>query len=231
MRGAPKDNLVASIQINAEQRTTIGKGMYALRQSGKVPAVIYGPAVPPTPIQIDARETARVLSRVAGSQLIDVVLEGKAHSVLLREVQRDSIRRDILHVDFYEVPTDRVIRVRIPIEFVGVSPAVRDLSGVMVHLLDEIEVECLPKDLLSHIEVDVSVIEKIGDSIAVRDIQLPETIRVLMSLDESVATVQQQAAEEVVEPVVAAAVPVEPEVIERGKKEEEVPEEGEPPKK
>ena len=205
--------------------------MYALRQSGKVPAVIYGPAVQPTPIQIDARETARLLSRVAGSQLIDVVLEGKSHSVLLREVQRDSIRRDILHVDFYEVPTDRVIRVRIPIEFVGVSPAVRDLSGVMVHLLDELEVECLPKDLMSHIEVDVSVIAKIGDSIAVRDIKLPDTIRVLMSLEESVATVQQQAAEEVVEPVVAAAVPVEPEVIERGKKEEEVPEEGEPAKK
>ncbi|OGO48547.1 MAG: hypothetical protein A2Z30_02370 [Chloroflexi bacterium RBG_16_64_43] len=222
---------MASIQITAEPRTTIGKGMYALRQSGKVPAVIYGPAVAPTPIQIDARETARVLSRVAGSQLIDVILEGKAHSVLLREVQRDSIRRDILHVDFYEVPTDRAIRVRIPIEFVGVSPAVRDLSGVMVHLLDELEVECLPKDLMSHIEVDVGVIAKIGDSIAVRDIQLPETIRVLMSLDESVATVQQQAAEEVVEPVAAAAVPAEPEVIERGKKEEELPEEPESPKK
>jgi len=222
---------VASIQISAEPRTTIGKGMYALRASGKIPAIIYGPAVAPTPIQIDAREATRLLARVAGSQLIDVVLEGKAHSVLLREVQRDSIRRDILHVDFYEVPTDRVIRVRIPIEFVGVSPAVRDLSGVMVHLLDEIEVECLPKDLLSHIEVDVSVITEIGGSIAIRDIQIPETIRVLASLDESVATVQQQAAEEVVEPAVVAAVPTEPEVIERGKKEEEVPEEGEAPKK
>jgi large subunit ribosomal protein L25 len=222
---------VASIQINAEPRTTIGKGMYALRTSGKIPAVIYGPAVPPTPIQIDAREATRLLSRVAGSQLVDVMLEGKAHSVLLREVQRDSIRRDILHVDFYEVPTDRVIRVRIPIEFVGVSPAVRDLSGVMVHLLDQIEVECLPKDLLSHIEVDVSVITEIGHSISVRDIHLPEAIRVLLSPEDSVATVMQQAAEEVVEPVVAAAVPIEPEVIERGKKEEEVPEEGEAPKK
>jgi large subunit ribosomal protein L25 len=126
-----------------------------------------------------------------------------------------------MHADFYAVPTDREIRVNVPLHFTGVSAAVRDFSGILVPVVNDLEVECLPKDLVSGINVDLAPLEKIGDSIAIKDISLPPGIHVLMDPEETVVTVTAQMAEEEVAAPVAAAVPTEVEVIEKGKKLEE----------
>jgi large subunit ribosomal protein L25 len=216
---------MSDIELKGKVRSAIKKGLFALRTSGKIPAVLYGPGVDALPIELEAKTASLVLNGLTGSTLVKLSIDQKNYSVLLRDIQRDSIRRTILHADFYAVPTDRAIRVRVPLQFTGVSAAVRDFSGILVSVLNDLEVECLPKDLVSGIAVDLAPLEKIGDSIAIKDISLPPGIRVLMDLEETVVTVTAQMAEEEVVAPVAAAVPGEVEVIEKGKKLEEGEEE------
>jgi large subunit ribosomal protein L25 len=216
---------MSELELKAKVRSAIGKGLYALRTSGKIPAVLYGPGVDAVPIELEAKAATLMLNGLTGSTLIKLMVDQKAYSVLLRDIQRDSIRRTILHADFYAVPTDRAIRVRVPLHFTGVSAAVRDFSGILVPVLNDLEVECLPKDLVSGISVELAPLEKIGDSIAIKDLALPPGIHVLMDTNETVVTVTAQMAEEEVVAPVAAAVPGEVEVIEKGKKLEEGEEE------
>jgi large subunit ribosomal protein L25 len=209
------------IVLKAAIRSAVGKGLYALRKSGKIPAIVYGPGVDSLPIELEEKTAARVLNSLTGSTLVRLEVGEKKYSVLLRDLQRDSILRVIRHVDFYAVPSDRVIRVHVPLQFTGVSAAVRDLGGVLVHLLSELEVECLPKDLVNGISVSLLSLEKVGDSIAIKDVLLPDGIKVLMDPEESIITVTAQAAEEEVVAPVVAEVPTDVEVIEKGKKLEE----------
>ncbi len=220
---------MSAIELNAKVRSAIGKGLYALRTSGKIPAVLYGPGVDAVPIELETKAATQALNGLTGSTLVNLKVDQKAYSVLLRDIQRDSIRRTILHADFYAVPTDRAIRVRVPLHFTGVSAAVRDFSGILVPVLNDLEVECLPKDLVSDISVELAPLEKIGDSIAIKDLSLPQGIHVLMDVNETVVTVTAQMAEEEVVAPVAAAVPGEVEVIEKGKKLEEGEEEAAAP--
>jgi large subunit ribosomal protein L25 len=220
---------MSSIELKGKVRSAVGKGLFALRTSGKIPAVIYGPGLDAVPIELEAKIAAQTLNGLTGSTLIKLSIDHKVYSVLLRDIQRDSIRRTIMHADFYAVPTDRAIRVRVPIHLTGESAAVRDFSGILVQTLDDLEVECLPKDLVDGITVDLAPLEKIGDSIDVKDIGLPPGIRVLIDTDETVVTVTAQMAEEEVVAPVAAAVPTEVEVIEKGKKLEEGEEEAAAP--
>jgi len=223
---------MSKIELQAKVRSAIGKGLFALRSAGKIPAIVYGPGIEAIPIELDAKVATQALNTLTGSTLVNLEIDKKSYSVLLRDMQRDSIRRTILHVDFYAVPTDRAIRVRVPLQFTGVSIAVTDFSGILVHPVTDLEVECLPKDLVSGISVDLAPLEKIGDSISIKEITLPPGIRVLMDPDETVVTVTAQMAEEVVVAPVAAAVPTEVEVIEKGKKlEEGEEEEGKEPAK
>jgi large subunit ribosomal protein L25 len=213
------------LELLANVRSAVGKGLYALRTSGKIPAVLYGPGVKTIPLELEAKTAAQVLNGLTGSTLVHLMVDQKDFSVLLRDVQRDSIRRTILHVDFYAVPTDRAIRVRVPLQFTGESAAVRDFNGILVHAISDLEVECLPKDLVSGIAVDLTPLQKIGDSISIKDIGLPAGIRVLMDAEETVATVTAQMAEEEVAAPAVAAPTSEVEVIEKGKKLEEGEEE------
>jgi large subunit ribosomal protein L25 len=211
--------------LQAKVRSAVGKGLHALRSSGKIPAVLYGPGIDAIPIEMEAKTCAPALNALTGSTLIPLQVEKKTYSVLLRDVQRDSIRRTILHADFYAVPSDRAIRVRVPLQLTGVSAAVRDFSGILVHTLNDLEVECLPKDLVSEIAVDIAPLQVIGDSIAIKDLALPPGIRALVDPEETVVTVAAQMAEEEVIAPVVAAVPTDVEVIEKGKKLEEGTEE------
>jgi large subunit ribosomal protein L25 len=214
-----------AITLQGAKRSSVGKGLYALRQAGKIPAIVYGPGMEALPVELDGREATRVLNGISSSSLIQLTVDKKEYSVLVRDIQRDSIRLDILHVDLYAVPSDREIRVRVPLTFVGVSSAVRDFGGILVHVMTDLEVECLPKDLVNEIRVDITPLDKIGSAITIKDVTLPPGVKVLMDEDENVVTVTAQREEEE-EPVVAeAAVPAEVEVIEKGKKLEEGEEE------
>jgi large subunit ribosomal protein L25 len=157
-----------------------------------------------------------------------VDVEGTAHKALVREKQRNKITGILLHIDFLAVSMTEKLRSEVYLEIVGVAPAIKDFDGVLVTGSNEVEVECLPQDLPERLAVDISGLQKIGDGIYIRDLVVPEGVKVLDEPDTMVALITAQAAvEEEVAPVVEEVVTEEPEIIEHGKKEEEGEEEEE----
>ena len=205
-------------KLSATKRTVLGKQVGALRRAGQLPAVIYGPGAEPAAIQVNAREAARVLRYVQGAELVELTVDGEVRNVLLQDLQRDSIRGDYLHADFYAVDMARTLHARIPVRLTGSSFAVVSLSGVLVRGVTDIEVQSLPGDLIPHVDIDLEVLKEIGEAIHVRDLQLPETITLLTDPDELVVRVTAPRTEELA-PVVAPTTG-EVEVIEKGKEEE-----------
>ncbi len=209
--------------IKATKRTVTGKQVRQLRRAGKLPAVIYGHNVEPVAITLDARDATLSLSKVSSSTLISIEVDGQEIPTLVREKQRDFIRNVLTHVDFMAVSLKEKLRAEVSIELTGVSPAVKDFNAILVNGLTSLTVECLPTDLPEKFVVDISILAVIGNGIHVSDIVVPENIKVLDDPAEMVVVATAPAKEEVAE--VAAVAPVEgeggePEVIEKGKKEE-----------
>ena len=211
------------VVLKAEGRKVTGKQVRALRRAGLLPAVLYGHHIQPKAISLNHREASRILPRVSSSQLIQVEVGGERYPVLVREKQRHPITSSLLHVDFQAVSMTEKLRAMVRIELTGDAPAVKNYNGVLVTGQEELEVECLPGDLINRIVVDISILTEIGNSLHVSDLPVPSTIHVLTDADELVVLVTAPAAEEKFEVAEAAVVPAvaEPEVVERGKKEEE----------
>jgi large subunit ribosomal protein L25 len=211
--------MMEEIVLQAQHREVIGKQVKALRREGQLPAIIYGRKVTPIPISLNYREASRVLPGVSSSLLVVVEVDGKRHTTLVRERQRHPVSGSLLHVDFQEVSLTEKIRVTVSVQIRGEAPAVKNFDGILVAGQEAVEIECLPGDLPEFIAIDVSSLENIGNSLHVRDIVLPDTVKILTDVGEMLVVVTAPVVEEeevVVEEVVAA----EPEVIERGKKEE-----------
>jgi len=204
------------VVLKAVRRDVIGKQVKVLRHEGKLPAVVYGHHLAPLPILLDAREAGKTLTGLAPSTLVTIEVEGKSYPTLVREKQRNQILGSLIHVDFLAVSMEEKLRADVMVAIAGVSLAVKDFNGILVQELNTLEVECLPQDLPEKVVVDISGLSQIGDTIYVRDINLSERIKILDDADTVIVSVTAQAAEEVVEEVV----PVEPEVVEKGKKEE-----------
>lgn len=181
--------MAESHTLEAEPREAIGKKVRAVRRQGLVPAVLYGSGVDGKPIKLDAKAADEALAKASASTLIDLTVDGELHKVLVRDVQRDVIRRNVLHIDFLKVDMDVAIRTEVPVELVGEAPAVREQGGVLVTGLTEIEVEALPGALPDRIVVELDPLEEIDDAITVGDLYLGEGVRVLTDLAENVAHV------------------------------------------
>ena len=208
--------------LKATKRSVTGKQVKALRRAGQLPAVIYGHNVEPVSISMDAHDATLSLSKVSSSTLITIDVEGKEYPTLVREKQRDYIRNVLTHVDFLAVSLKERLRAEVSIELIGISPAVKDYNAILVNGLTSLTVECLPTDLPEKFVVDISSLASIGNGIHVSDIPVPENVKIMDDADEMIVIATAPAKEEVAE-VVAAPVEGEegePEVIEKGKKEE-----------
>lgn len=204
--------------INATKRETTGKKVKALRRENKLPGVIYGHKVESIPVVMDQKEATAVLNKATSSSIVTVNLDGKEIAALIRERQRNYLKNTYLHVDFQAVSLTETIRTEVNIELTGIAPAVKDFSGVLVEGLTSIHVEALPKDLPEKFVIDISVLKEIGDSVLVKDLVVSDKVSILTPLDELVVLVTAPEAEEEITPAVEGE---EPEVIEKGKKEEE----------
>ena len=215
------------IVLNLEPRTVVGKQVKALRREGNVPAVLYSRRGEPVILQANNRELLRVLARAGGSRLVKLNIVGAkdAPMALVREVQREPIKGSVLHVDFFGVSMTEAIKVEIPIRYDGVSPAVTRNEGVLIHAMDTIEIECLPGDLIDAVAIDVSTLDKVGDVIRVSDLKVPAAVKLLADSEATIARVSHLAGEEVEVAATTEAVVAEPEVIKKGKAEEEEAEE------
>ncbi len=215
--------MAENYSLEAQPRSLTGKKVAQLRRSGMIPAVIYGANKPSTPIQIAEKALTMTLLKAGGTHLIDIKLNGSAQTVIAREVQRDVLRGTILHVDFLAVDADKPIETEVPVHFVNESPAVETKQGIIVAGTNTVRIEALPRYLIDVIEVDLSRLTRVGDAIFVRDLVLNDKVRAVSDPDELVvrvaataAAISDEAAEQTLESVSA-----EPEVIARGKQEEE----------
>ena len=228
---------MATVSFNASARDVVGKGAArTLRSKGQVPAVIYGHGRDPQPLSLNARDLDKLLGHIqAESTVIEVTVGGQTAKTLIREIQRHPIKRQILHVDFQALVAGEKVTVSIPIVLTGIPEGVRLEGGVLDQTLREIEIEVDPSNIPDHVEYDVTNMV-IGGSVHISDLKVPEGVEVLDDPETSVAVVAAPRA--VIEETAVVAEPVEgeagavaePEVIGRGKEEEEG-EDAEPGKK
>ena len=178
-----------STLLKAQTRTIISKGLNRLRRDGLLPGVLYGSNTDPVSLQLPAHEAGQILIRLQGTVLIDLEVDGQTHTTIVRELQRDVLSGYPVHVDFMVVDMEQVLTIMVPINLVGESPAVATGEYAVMTSLYELEVECLPKDIINIIEVSVEGLTDLGDTILVSDVVVPEGINILTDLEEAVARV------------------------------------------
>lgn len=195
------------LTLQAETRKGTGKGVARkARAAGRIPGIFYGPGEHPIPLDVAALDFMRIYHGGHGENvLVDLQFDqGEARKVLFREVQRDPVTERVMHVDFYHVSLTKAIRVHVPVILEGVPDGVKNSSGILQHVMREVEVECLPSDIPERITIDVTGLG-IHDAIHIRD--LPTDKFVLT--DDAAMTVAS-----VIPPVVIKeAVPAEEEVV------------------
>lgn len=213
--------MAETFNLEAQARTVTGKKVSQLRRSGLVPAVVYGSKIDAFNVQIPYRELQTTLLKAGGTNLINVMVDGKGTPVLAREVQRSVLRGEILHVDFLAVDMTQTIRAEIPVHIVGEAPAVKNGLGMLMHLVNTLVIEALPADLIDRVNVDVSTLKAVNDAIHVSDLDLGDKVAIISEDNEMlvrIAAEVDQTEEEGEEGEVSSA---EPEVIARRKEEEE----------
>ena len=165
--------------VHAETRTVQGTGASRrLRRSGRVPAILYGGASEPVQLSIDHNEMLRHLEHEAFySHILSIDVDGKTENAVLKDLQRHPAKAQILHADFMRVVAGQAMRMTVPLHFVGedTSPGIKNSGGVLDRQRNELEIECLPKNLPEYIEVDVSALD-INDSIHLEELTLPEGV-------------------------------------------------------
>jgi large subunit ribosomal protein L25 len=205
------------MQLTATKRDT-SKKPAALRREGLLPAVIYGPKEAATPITLNAKEFSKLFATAGESTVITIAGLGEEKDALIHEVSVDPVRGQPIHADFYAIEKGKPVTVSVPLSFDGVSPAVKDLGGILVKVMHQLEIEVLPKELPQQIVIDLAQLKEIGSQIQVKDIALPKSAHTTADAEEVIAMVS--AAKEEVEaaPVDVSQIEVS---VEKGKKEEE----------
>jgi len=186
-----------SITLHASPRTVIGKQVKALRRQNIIPGIIYGHHIESQVVQFDARHLASTLNLVGTSSTVEVIVEGNTEPYLaiFRDTQIDIIRRSIKHVDLQALSLTEMVRVPVSVILIGESPAI-ELGGVLVQILTELEIEALPNALIPSVEIDLSKLMNIGDSVSVGDLVVPEGVTILNPTEETIVQVTWQIIEE-----------------------------------
>ena len=192
------------LRLKATQREVLGKKSRFLRRQGITPTHLYGNNIKSLALQCDAAELQHLLALAGRTRLISLEVDRKQpRSVFVREIQRDEVTRQLLHVDFYQVKKGEKIAVDVPIVFVGEAPAMKEKGRMIAHGITSLSIECLPDSVPPQIEVDLSPLEDLEQAIHVKDIVLGADITVNADPEQLVVKVTAAVVKEVVEEVVA----------------------------
>jgi len=178
------------VTLRAEPRSTTGKGSARqARRAGRVPAILYGRGIVPTPLAVDSKQIGHALHTEAGANvLVNLEVEGgRRYLTMVREVQRHPVRGHLLHVDFVNTARDVKTHAEVPLQITGESRGVRE-GGVIEHHLWELRVEALPTDIPSSLEADISHLA-IGDHLRVADVTPPAGVDIVSEPDEIILSV------------------------------------------
>lgn len=191
-----------AITLEVQSRNPEEKAKDLLNQDF-IPAEFYGKGVDNMSFKMDYQTFRRVFNKAGNNTIINLVIDGKkGPNALVGDVQYHPVNGTIIHVDFRNVKMDQEITTHIPLTFVGTAPAVKNLSGIFMSKMDEVEVKCLPNALVHSIEVSIDSLEDFHCFVRVKDLNVPEGITILNEPEDLVAVVIEPRAEE--EPVVAA---------------------------
>ena len=211
------------IPLSGSRRDRLGKGgARKSRAAGQIPAVLYGHGETPIPVEIGSRAFEVALHKhEGGNPIVNLALGGSEYTALIRAVQYDPITHHILHLDFQHISLTETVEVKVALHLTGTPTGVKDGGGILEYIMREVDVRCLPTAIPASIGVDVSHLN-IGDSVHVRDLVVPD-VEILNDRDATVATVVPPTVmeEKPAEEAAVAEAPAEPEVIAKGKKEEE----------
>ncbi len=179
-----------TLELNAKVREDIKSNkLKALRKKGFIPAIVYGPGHKPLPIQVDYQKFEKVFDDAGESTIIKLKVGNDSKNVLIHDVAMDPVTDKFIHIDFYQVRMDKAISAEVSLIFEGEAPAVKNLEGVLVKNITEVEVEALPKDLPHEIKVDISCLETFDEHIKIKDLKLPKGVKVLAEPEEVIALV------------------------------------------
>ena len=205
------------LELEASKRDVTGKKVRFLRRQGIIPANIYGHGIDSTPINVDARSLMHLLAHAGKTDLISLKVDDSKGpvKVLMREVQKNPLTDEPLHVDFYQVRMTQKIKADVPLVFIGEAPVLKNVkNSSLFHLIDSLHIEALPDDLPHSFEVDVSNIEELDQTIHIKDIPIGHGITLLSDPEQMVVKVAEARKEEVIEVPVEAEVAEEAEVTE-----------------
>jgi len=196
-------------ELQVKTRKQNKQELEALRAAGLIPAVIYGPELKENVLlSIPTNAFRKVFNQAGESAIIDLNIEGEKEprQVLVKDVKYEPVRDIIAHIDFYQFQKGHKLELEAELVFVGESLSVKNGEGVLIKNMDSLKIRCLPKDIISKFEVDISLLKTLDDRITIKDLQIPETIEVMADLDQVIALVSKVEEEkEVAAPVAEAA--------------------------
>ncbi len=205
--------------LQASPREARGKKLVALRKEGVLPGVMYGAKEAALPLSLSLKDFEKLFATAGESTLIVLKGLGADKEVLVHDVSHDPVSGAIIHVDFYAVEQGKTLTVDVPLEFVGEAPALKTPSTTLTKVLYEVEVECMPRSIPQHLEVDLSSLAEVGDAIYLKDIKLPSGVE-LVADGEDVIVIVSEVEEEVETPAEGPDMS-QIDVEKKGKKEEE----------
>jgi large subunit ribosomal protein L25 len=203
---------MADMSFEVTTRSVTGKKTRFLRRQGITPAHLFGQGLDSVAVQCPTNELQRAISQKGTTRLMDLKLddEKEARSVFIREIQRDALSGEIIHVDFYQVNKNRKIRVAVPLVLVGDAPAAKLKNNIIEQLMSEVEVESLPGDLPPQIEVDITSLAEANQSMKIGDIVVKPGVVLMESPEQLIVKVTTIMEEKEAVPAAVAA-PVEAE--------------------
>lgn len=184
--------------LEATSRELIGKKAKKLLKQGIIPAVIYGHKIKPQSLSVNYVDFKKLYEKAGESTIIDLKIGQKSSvKALIQDIQFSPKGYSFVHIDFHQVEMDEKLHTEVGLKFFGESKAVKEMGGTLIKNIDSLNIECLPKDLVHEIEVDISSLDSFDKSIKVKDINIPQGIKVLDDKNEMIAIVEAPRVEEV----------------------------------
>ena len=183
------------IELNAQVRTVMGSKVKQIRESGFIPAILYGKGQEPIALQVPNKDFNKAFKSAGESTLVYLSVDSQTYPTIIHDIARHPASDDIIHADFYKVNLAQKIKTMIPVAFTGESQAVKD-GGILIRNVNEVEVEALPQDLPHEINFDISTLVAFGDQILLKNAQVGDKVVVLGNPEEIIAAVQAPISEE-----------------------------------
>ena len=184
------------MELQVQKRAVLGRKSNALRKQGLVPAELYGRGLENLHLSVPLKDLRRVYKQAGENTVVQILVEKEKRPALIQDVTYDPLTGEVDSVDFYQVRMDEKLKVGVPVELAGTAPAIKEKKGVLVKALQEVEVEALPSDIPRSLKASLSSLTDIGQSIYVKDLDIPAGVRVLVSPETVVATVTAKITEE-----------------------------------